>query len=82
MQARDIDDEHGVPWRVVFGTSDNTRAFWSLAGARRLGYEPVDDSEVKYAAGVESLILDDRHGRAAGRVTPAGDIGTAAQGGL
>ena len=82
VQARDIDDEHGVPWRVVFGTSDNTRAFWSLAEARRLGYEPVDDSEVKYAAGVESLILDDRHGRAAGRVTPAGDIGTAAQGGL
>ena len=82
VRAPDIDNEHGVPWRVVFGTSDNTRGFWSLAEARRLGYEPVDDSEVKYAAGVESLILDGSRGRAPGRVTPAGDIGTAAQGGL
>ena len=71
VQAPDIDDEHGVPWRVVFGTSDNTRSFWSLAEARRLGYDPVDDSEVKYASGVESLILDDKRGRAPGRVTPA-----------
>ena len=71
VQAQDIDNEHGVPWRVVFGTSDNTRAFWSLAEARRLGYDPVDDSEVKYTAGVESLILNDEHGRAPGRVTPA-----------
>ena len=71
VQAEDIDNEHGVPWRVVFGTSDNARAFWSLAEARRIGYDPVDDSEVKYAAGVESLIMNDEHGRAPGRVTPA-----------
>ena len=96
VQAPDIDNEHGVPWRVVFGTSDNTRGFWSLAEARRIGYDPVDDSEVKYAAGVESLILNDERGRAPGRVTPAtsgnpdsqapqagcGGSRTSAQGGL
>ena len=71
VQAVDIDNEHGVPWRVVFGTSDNTRAFWSLAEGRRIGYEPVDDSEVKYAADVESMILNDERGRATGRVSPA-----------
>ena len=71
VQTEDIDNEHGVPWRVVFGTSDNTRSFWSLAEARRLGYDPVDDSEIKYADGVQSLILDDNRGRAPGRVTPA-----------
>ena len=60
-----------MPWRVVFGTSDNTRTFWSLAEARRLGYDPVDDSEIKYAPGVQSLILDDNRGRAPGRVTPS-----------
>ncbi len=71
VQAQDIENEHGVPWRVVFGTSNNTRGFWSLAEARRLGYDPIDDSEVKYTSGVESLILDDKRGRAPGRVTPA-----------
>ena len=71
VQAEDIDNEHGVPWRVVFGTSDNARAFWSLAEGRRIGYEPVDDSESKYAADVESLILNDASGRAPGRVSPA-----------
>ena len=70
VEAPDIRNEHGVPWQVVYGTSDNTRSFWSLAGARRLGYEPRDDSEVKYAAGVESLIMNDEQGRAAGRVGP------------
>ena len=71
VQALDIDNEHGVPWRVVFGTSDNTRGFWSLGEARRLGYDPVDDSEIKYAAGVEALVVNDKRRRAPGRVTPA-----------
>lgn len=30
---------------VVWGISDNTRAWWDLATARALGYEPVDDAE-------------------------------------
>ena len=46
----DIRREDGVPWLVVYGISNNTRAFWSLESARKkLGYEPVDDSEVLYA---------------------------------
>jgi nucleoside-diphosphate-sugar epimerase len=36
-------------FRVVWGISANTRARWSLAEARSLGYEPRDDAEV-YAA--------------------------------
>ena len=70
VEAPDIDNGNGVPWQVVYGTSDNTRAFWSLSNARRvLGYEPGDDSEVKYAAGVESLIMNEGEGRAPGRVS-------------
>lgn len=38
-------------FRVVWGISANTRARWSLAGARELGYRPHDDAEV-YAASV------------------------------
>jgi uronate dehydrogenase len=42
----------GPGFRVIFGVSDNTRGGWvSLEEARKLGYEPQDDSEV-YAAQV------------------------------
>ena len=62
MEAHDIENEYGIPWQVVYGISDNTRAFWSLASAREaLGYEPEDDSELKFADGVRELLSD--HGR-------------------
>ncbi|WP_035845046.1 NAD-dependent epimerase/dehydratase family protein [Kitasatospora azatica] len=32
--------------RVVYGISANTRAWWDLAPARALGYQPQDDAEV------------------------------------
>ena len=70
IETPDIENEHGVPWQVVYGISDNTRAFWSLANARRvLGYEPDDDSEVKYAEDIRSFLAgDDEAGP--GRVGP------------
>jgi uronate dehydrogenase len=36
-------------FRVVWAISDNTRRWWSLAGARQLGYESHDDAE-RFAA--------------------------------
>ena len=57
METPNIDNEHGVPWQVVYGISGNTRAFWSLTNARRvLGYEPEDDSELKYADDVRAIL--------------------------
>ena len=57
IEAPDIENEHGVPWQVVYGISGNTRAFWSLESARTvLGYEPEDDSEVKYAPEAQRLL--------------------------
>ena len=42
---------------MVYGISGNTRAFWSLESARSvLGYEPEDDSEVKYAPEAQRLL--------------------------
>lgn len=56
-----------VPWVVVYGISDNTRAFWSLETARRvIGYAPQDDSEIAYADAVRRLLVDDPAG--AGRL--------------
>jgi nucleoside-diphosphate-sugar epimerase len=57
VETPNIENEHGVPWLVVYGISDNTRAFWSLESARRvLGYRPEDDAEVKYADDVRRLL--------------------------
>lgn len=59
VDAPDIRNEHGLPWQVVYGISDNTRAFWSLASARRvLGYAPQDDSEVRYQEDIRRLLGD------------------------
>jgi len=40
-----------VGFRVVYGASANTRAFWDLTPALELGYEPQDDAE-RYAPDV------------------------------
>lgn len=39
---------------IVYGASRNTRGWWDLEAARRLGYEPQDDAEV-YAGEVERI---------------------------
>ena len=45
--------------RYFYGVSDNTRAFWSIANARRLiGYEPEDDSETRFAEGIRRLLIE------------------------
>jgi nucleoside-diphosphate-sugar epimerase len=65
IDAPDIEDEHGIPFQIVYGISDNTRAFWSLANARRvLGYAPQDDSELLYAGLIQRHLGDSpgRHG--------------------
>ncbi len=57
IETPNIDNEHGVPWQVVYGISNNTRAFWSLSNAREvLGYAPEDDSEVKYADDIRRFL--------------------------
>lgn len=57
LEAPRLEDEHGVPFQIVYGISNNTRAFWSLANARRvLGYAPDDDSEHTYASLIEQLL--------------------------
>jgi uronate dehydrogenase len=33
-------------FRIIWGVSNNRRRWWSLSGARSLGYEPQDDAEI------------------------------------
>ena len=69
IDTPDIETEHGIPWLVVYGISGNTRAFWSLESARRvLGYEPEDDSEVKYADDIHRLLTSRDASIGGGRV--------------
>ena len=59
IDASPIEDEHGVPFQVFYGISDNTRTAWSLANARRvIGYQPRDDSEVVYADEIRRFVLE------------------------
>lgn len=59
IEAERIEDEHGVPFQVFYGISDNTRKAWSIANARRvIGYEPRDDSEVVYADEIRRFVLE------------------------
>ena len=70
IETEDISNDHGVPWLIVYGISANARAFWSLETARRvLGYEPEDDSEIKFADRIaQHLTVDDQAGP--GKVGP------------
>jgi hypothetical protein len=57
LEAEHIEDEWGVPFQIFYGVSNNTRAFWSIANARRIiGYEPEDDSEIRYAGDIARLL--------------------------
>lgn len=61
LEVEDIRDEHGVPFQIVYGISGNSTAFWSLENARRvLGYEPEDDSLLRFA---DALAEHVRHAR-------------------
>ena len=74
LDAPHIENEHGIPFQIVYGISDNTRAFWSLANARRvLGYMPQDDSELLYADTIRQLLSASpgRHGNVTSGSSPS-----------
>jgi len=57
VQTPGIDDEYGVPFHIFYGVSDNARKFWSITNARRvIGYDPQDDSEVRFADDIARLL--------------------------
>ena len=69
IETADIENEHGIPWQVVYGISNNARAFWSLANARGvLGYRPQDDSEVRYADDIRGFLVGEGASGGVGRV--------------
>ena len=76
VEAPRIENEHGVPWLVAYGISNNTRAFWSLESARRvLGYDPADDSEITYADDIRRVLTGPEARAPGGRVGGGRDAG-------
>jgi nucleoside-diphosphate-sugar epimerase len=58
IETQRIEDEWNVPFQIFYGVSGNTRAFWSIANARRvIGYDPEDDSEVRYAGDIQRMLI-------------------------
>ena len=56
VETEDISDDNGIPFLIVYGISGNTHRFWSLASARRkLGYQPQDDSQVRFADKIAAI---------------------------
>jgi len=57
IETENIDDEQGIPFHIFYGISDNARAFWSIANARKvIGYQPEDDSEVAFAEDIRQFL--------------------------
>jgi nucleoside-diphosphate-sugar epimerase len=57
IETDNIRDEHGVPFQIVYGISDNDHKFWSIANARQaLGYAPADNSAVKFADKIATIM--------------------------
>ncbi len=57
IETPSIEDEHGIPFQIFYGVSNNTRGFWSIANARRvIGYRPEDDSETVIADDVHRML--------------------------
>jgi len=60
IETESIENEHGIPFQIFYGVSDNARAFWSIANARKvIGYSPQDDSEVKFAKEIREFLTGD-----------------------
>jgi hypothetical protein len=57
IEAEDIRNEDRIPFQIFYGISNNTRAFWSIANARKvIGYAPEDDSEVEFTKDIQQHI--------------------------
>jgi hypothetical protein len=57
IETPEIADEHGVPFHIFYGVSNNARTFWSITNARRvIGYAPEDDSEVRFAEDIARVL--------------------------
>lgn len=60
VEAENIKNKYGIPWQVIYGISNNTRAFWSIANAREIfEYQPQDDSEILFSDWIKKILINE-----------------------
>jgi hypothetical protein len=63
IETPGIEDERGIPFRIFYGVSNNARSLWNIDNARKtIGYEPEDDSEVRFAKDVARVLRERKGG--------------------
>lgn len=61
IEAENIDNDYGIPFQIFYGISGNAHNFWTLSNAqKKIGYEPEDDSQVKFAEQLSKVLLEAR----------------------
>ena len=61
IETENIENEHGIPFQIFYGISGNSHNFWTLSNARKkIGYEPEDNSQVKFAEPLSKVLLEAR----------------------
>jgi hypothetical protein len=61
IETENIENEHGIPFQIFYGISGNSHNFWTISNARKkIGYEPEDNSQVKFAEKVSDVLLEAR----------------------
>ena len=56
IETDSIEDKNGIPFQIFYGVSNNIHNFWDISNARRIiGYEPQDDSSIRFADQVERI---------------------------
>lgn len=63
IEAEDIENEYGIPFQIFYGISGNSHRFWGISNACRvIGYEPEDNSQVKFADKISEFVREAREG--------------------
>lgn len=57
IDTENINDEFDVPFHIFYGTSNNSRTFWSITNARNIiNYNPIDDSEILFSDDINRIL--------------------------
>lgn len=63
IETENIENEHGIPFQIFYGISGNSHNFWTISNAqKKIGYEPEDNSQVKFAEQLSEVLLEAREG--------------------
>lgn len=59
IETENIENKYGVPFQIFYGVSGNSHNFWTISNARKvIGYEPVDNSQIKFADKISEVIQE------------------------